>query len=240
MLNDLVRITHLHFDELARAWLGVLNGKTATIHCRKGCSGCCSLAVHASFPEAATVSATLTIPQQKSLSRYVEQLTAELPELTDMKSYLRRHRENIGPCPFLDNQGSCGIYAVRPLTCRALLSTRPAEWCSVDFTTLDEWDKQAYEAGLNRQVVAWPTHYVAATQEMARQQESALLASMKQKCGWSLAGNFPLLVWLAHPERLGRSGITTQQVDDLLGGFRSDHLPLLSLETATGVDPVLR
>lgn len=240
MLNDLVRTTHLHFDEFTRVWLGLLNGKTATIHCGKGCSGCCSLAVHTSFPEAATVGATLTIPQQQRLSGYIERLIAKQPELTDMKSYLRRHREEIGPCPFLDNEGSCGVYAVRPLTCRALLSTRPAEWCSVDFTALDEWDRQAYEAGLNRQIVAWPTHYVAATQEMARQRESDLLVSMQQKCGWSLAGNFPLLAWLAHPERLGRSGITVQQADDLLGVFKINHLPLLALKTTTGADPVCR
>jgi len=237
MLNDLVRTTHLHFDELTHAWL---KHETGTIHCRKGCSGCCSLAVHASFPEAAAVSATLTLPQQQRLNGYIERLTAAQPELTSMKIYLRRHRKDIGPCPFLDNDGACGIYDVRPLTCRALLSTRPAEWCSVDFAALDEWDRQAYESGLNRRIVAWPTHYVAITQEMARQKESDVLERMKQRLGWSLAGNFPLMVWLAHPERLGRSGITVRQVDDQIVGFRTDHLPLLVLETATEADSVQR
>ncbi len=231
MLREQVKDTLFGFEEFTDSWRKSPRGTSSTIHCRKGCSGCCSLAVHATFPEAAAATATLKPLQQKALSCYMERLSAMLPGLTDLKSYLRRHRRDLGPCPFLSESGACGIYEVRPLTCRALLSTRPAEWCSVDFASLDDWDRQAYESGLDRQVVAWPTHYVAATQEAARHRENTLLDTMRQRFGWSLAGNFPLMVWLAHPDRLGRSHLSGQEAADILHALGYRHPLLLELAT---------
>lgn len=230
MLNKQVRSSLLRLDEFVGKWQNLWQGAVSSIYCRKGCSGCCNLAVHASFPEAIAAITAVTSQQLRALSDYIERLRAALPELTDLKSYLHYHRQEIGPCPFLDGGGACGIYADRPLSCRALLSTRPAEWCSVDFAGLDKWDRLAYEAGLDRRVVAWPTHYVAATQEAARIQETDLIVEMKQAFGWSLAGNFPLMVWLAHPDRLGQAGLTGQTAREQLIGLGLNHPSLLELD----------
>lgn len=204
---------HDQLDKFTDKWLEGYLAPGKTIHCRKGCAGCCHLAVHATYPEAVAVAAVLTEPQLKALSDYVERIKIALPKLTDLKSYLKQHRQTLGPCPFLSAQGSCSIYSLRPLSCRALLSTRPEAWCTVDFSQLDQWDKQAYENSLDRQVVAWPMHYVAATQDFGRELENTLLESMHQEKGWALSGNFAVMVWLESNVQLSRhNAATTQQL----------------------------
>jgi len=208
---------HLHFEQFANTWLSSYRASGKTIYCREKCAGCCHLAVHATYPEAAAVAEILTEAQLQKLSDYIERLKTALPEFTDLKSYLKRHRQTLGPCPFLDAQGSCTIYLRRPLSCRALLSTRPAAWCTVDFSELDHWDKQAYESSLDRQVVAWPTHYVAATQDFGRDLENTLLESMRREKGWSLSGNFAVMVWLERNVQLSRyEAATTQEIRDIV------------------------
>lgn len=186
--------------------------------------------MHATYPEAATVARGLSGQQEKKLSAYIKRLKTALPEMTSLKSYLKNHREKVGPCPFLDSQGCCSIYSIRPLSCRALLSTRPAAWCTVDFSELSDWDKQAYESSLDRQIVAWPTHYVAATQDFGQELEGSLLLSMQREKGWSLSGNFAVMVWLESTSTLsGRDITTTQQLHDLLIDNGLDNPLLLNL-----------
>ena len=186
------------------------------------------MAVHATYPEAVAVAGELGEPQLERLSGYIERLKTALPEMTSFKDYLKRHRQALGPCPFLDAQGSCSIYSIRPLSCRALLSTRPAAWCTVDFSTLDHWDKQAYESSLDRQVVAWPTHYVAATQDFGSELENTLLTSMQKENGWALSGNFAVMVWLEKSEQLSRHNRASKQqaLDILLASGLNSHLLL--------------
>ena len=220
---------HDQFDKFINDWLSNHHASGKTIYCREGCSGCCHLAVHATYPEAVAVANILPEPQIKSLSDYIERLITVLPELTDLKSYLKRHRQSLGPCPFLDTQGSCSIYSTRPLSCRALLSTRPAAWCTVDFSELGHWDKQAYESSLDRHVVAWPTHYVAATQDFGQELENTLLESMQRTTGWSLSGNFAVMVWLEKNIQLSKhNAATTQQVRNLLTASGLDNHLLLN------------
>ena len=138
----------------------------------------------------------LSTQQITDLATYAERIKKAQNGWGDLKSYLKEHRKQLGPCPFLAQSGSCSIYALRPLACRALLSTRPVAWCGVDFSELDNWDKQVYESSLDRQVVAWPTHYVAATQDFAQTLEKTLLETMAREKGWALSGNFAIMVWL--------------------------------------------
>jgi Fe-S-cluster containining protein len=225
MLNQ-----HDQFDKFINKWLANYRASGKTIYCRENCSGCCHLAVHATYPEAVAALEGLTEHQSKKLAGYIERLKTALPELTDLKSYLKKHRQALGPCPFLDAQGSCSIYSLRPLSCRALLSTRPAAWCTVDFSELESWDKQAYESGLDHQVVAWPTHYIAAAQILARELEETLLATMQRDKGWSLSGNFAVMVWLENNKRLSRLKVATaQQVRDILTASELDNHLLLQL-----------
>lgn len=218
---------HQQLDEFTTNWLEAYSASGRDIHCRKGCSGCCHLAVHATFPEAVAVATLLSEQQKKCLAGHIDRLRDAIAELTDLKSYLKTHREKLGPCPFLDAQGGCSIYSIRPLSCRALLSTRPSAWCTVDFATLDAWDKQAYESGLDREIVTWPTHFVAATQDYGQELEMQLLASMHQQYGWSLSGNFALMVWLAEQHQSENSFFSKQAIRSTLSDNRLNSELLL-------------
>ena len=187
---------HQKFATFAAAWLSSYLDSGKQPYCRDNCSGCCHLAVHATFPEAVAVASELSIQQTAELANYVERIKTAHKDWSNLKSYLKEHRQKLGPCPFLNQKGSCTIYPLRPLACRALLSTRPAVWCTVDFSELNNWDKQAYESSLDRQVVAWPTHYVAETQDFAQELEKSLLESMQREKNWALSGNFAIMVWL--------------------------------------------
>lgn len=192
---DTVR-QHIKQEEFTNRWLDSYQASGKKIFCKKGCSGCCSLAVHTTFPEARNIAESLPAQQTEKLEGYIEALKGLVSDLVDLKTYLKTHRQQIGPCPFLDDNGTCTIYDQRPLSCRSLLSTRPAGWCTVDFSTLSDWDKQAYESGLDPTVVALPTHFVAATQDYARELETEILNEMRHLYGFHLTGNLPLLVWL--------------------------------------------
>jgi Fe-S-cluster containining protein len=187
---------HHQFAIFSDTWLDSYRESGKELYCHDGCFGCCHLAVHATFPEAIAVAPQLSAQQSHELANYVARIKKAHKSWGNLKSYLKEHRQKLGPCPFLNKEGSCTIYTLRPLACRALLSTRPAAWCTVDFSALDSWDKQAYESSLDRQVVAWPTHYVAATQDFGQKLETTLLESMRQEKGWALSGNFAIMVWL--------------------------------------------
>lgn len=209
----------LPYDKLesfTEKWLTEYKESGKTIFCQAGCSGCCNLAVHATLPEAARVAKKLPDQLHSRISAYITRLKECLTSAKDMKSYLRQHRTTIGPCPFLDLNGHCDIYALRPLSCRALLSTRPADWCEVDFAELDYWDKQAFESSLDRKIVAWPTHYVAATQNFARMLEQQILDEMTQRKGFAISGNFVVMVWLEANHQLSQPTMSLERIQDVL------------------------
>lgn len=176
--------------------------ESATIYCGKGCSNCCSLAVNCSFPEAAAIARELT-PQQR------QQLAVRLPTLWQLsrqaetlKQFLRLFRSQLGGCPFLDETGSCGIYPQRPFSCRSLLSTRNSSWCAVDFGALHPQEKEAFLSSLDQELVAFPTHYLAASQEIGLEYEALSLSQMRESFGFSLSGNLLHQVWLEGEYRL--------------------------------------
>jgi hypothetical protein len=124
---------HDQMDKFVDAWLAGGQVPGRQIFCRKGCGGCCNLAVHATWPEAVAAAAAFPAQHAARLSAYVDRLMATLCQLADLKTYLKLHRQTIGPCPFLTDKATCALYDKRPISCRALLSTRPAAWCTVDF-----------------------------------------------------------------------------------------------------------
>jgi len=196
---------HAELDRRISTWLHDHRLRGGHIHCRRGCGGCCNLVVNATLPEAAFIAAALDQPRRDRLAVYITRLKQHLPAAADLKSFLKIHRQLIGFCPFLDAEENCGIYPFRPLSCRALLSTRPAAWCTVDFSTLHELERAAFIASLDREVVAFPSHYVAATQQAARNLENDLLSGMAARCGFSLGGHLPTLVWLELEAGLSRN-----------------------------------
>ncbi len=167
--------------------------KGGSIYCRKACGNCCTLTVNCSYPEAVILASALT-PRQHDL------VLARLPLLeqlcsaaTDLKTFLVSHRNQAGGCPFLDSEECCSCYADRPLSCRALLSTRPEAWCGVDFSTLHPLEKQAFLSSLDAEVVAYPSHYLARPLEQAAAMEKSLDDEFAMQYGVKISGN---LIWL--------------------------------------------
>ena len=185
-------------DGVIAAWLREREAAGKRIFCAPGCSNCCTLFVQSTLVEALHVAAELTAPQVNKLEDYILRQREIFAGVSDFLTVLRKQRSLLGPCPFLDSAGCCSIYAQRPLPCRALLSTKPAEWCSVDFSTLDPLEKRLYLESLEREIVAFPVHYVASTQNAAQEAEARILAQMEAQFGAAISGNFPLLVYLAH------------------------------------------
>lgn len=167
-----------------------------TIYCRKGCSGCCSLNVHCSFTEILAILPLLSEQIITTVASYAKQLQQLANRTTELKSFLRLSRQQLGQCPFLDENGSCQIYSVRPLSCRALLSTKEPHYCCLDFSTLSSQEKQDFMASLDQAVVNFPTHYLAVPQQIAMTAEQQCSDSMINTFGFALSGSLPYLVFL--------------------------------------------
>jgi hypothetical protein len=184
------------FDRFLATWQDSYAVAGGTIFCRCGCSGCCSLVVNCTFPEALRAAAKLPVTQHEQLRRHIEQVAPLAQSAKTVPDWLRAHRTQSGGCPFLSTDGVCGIYGTRPVSCRALLATQDPRWCTMDFSTLISCEKQEFMASLDRSVVAFPLHYVAVAREQGEQLERALLQAMAARYGFALYGNLPVLVWL--------------------------------------------
>jgi len=185
------------FDREVVAALEDCRTRNLTLHCRRGCANCCRLAVHATWPEAERLAAQLTETQRVILAEHVAQLRTLTASCADFKDYLRRYRSEMNGCPFLEADGACGVYEFRPLSCRALLSTRPGDWCGIDLAALPDLDKQLYLASLDPELVDYPTHYLARTRGRGEVLEDRLLEQMRQTDKVAVSGNLAMLCWLA-------------------------------------------
>lgn len=183
------------FDSLAAQETTGYAANGGSIHCTKGCSDCCTLAVNCTAAEALLISQSLGKPQMEALYGYIERLKEKVATASDLKSYLQIHRKELGGCPFLENS-ICTIYDVRALSCRALLSTKESRWCATDFGELGQGEKQSFIESLDRSHVAFPMHYLAVTQNSAQELENQLAMLMMQQFGLAIYGSMPLLVYL--------------------------------------------
>lgn len=212
-------------DMMNAAWVGDYSSRGGVIHCGRGCHSCCSLTVNCPLPEAVALAACLDEAQLASVSAYASRLLELAAGITDMKEYLQMQRRDMGMCPLLGDDGSCGVYAARPLTCRALLSTRESYWCGVDFAVLPAEEKERYITSLDRSVTAFPLHYAASPQDTGREFEERQLAHMQQLFGFACYGCMPVLVSLVHEHGLADAE-SREQAERLVAaaGFSS---PLL-------------
>jgi len=204
------------------------------IYCQKGCPNCCSLVVNCSFPEAVTVAKSLTGEQRKLVADRALSIRNLARQSKGLLEFLRGYRNAIGSCALLDaREQSCSVYAARPLTCRALLSTRPSAWCGVDLATLHPLEKEAFLSSLDRDLVSFPTHYLAAPQELASEYETDLGALMQKQFGHGLSGNLIYQVWLEQEHqlsaKLARSGFN---LVDYLERQQLFHPLLLQVRTS--------
>lgn len=195
-LMELTRQRQAELDETIAAWREEA-GANVRLWCGPGCGNCCSLTVNSSFPEAMILASILSEYQRQNLHVTVAKLQKHARQSADARSFLVGYRTAVGPCPFLDAAANCSVYTARPLACRALLATRPADWCGENLGDLDPMEQDAFLAGLDRRVVAWPTHYAAVPQELAAELERGLIFAMFRTHGFGVTGSLPLLTCLA-------------------------------------------
>lgn len=183
-------------DQLCSLSVGEFHAKGGRIYCEKGCSACCSLNVRCTFTEAVHIAQHLNAHQRAAISKHVRHLQEIERSSADIKSFLYACRAQAGSCPLLDGAGACSIYPMRPLACRALLSTMEPHYCGLDFSTLSSEQKQAFMDHLDRDAVNFPTHYLAMPQHIARAAEMDVAQQLRKACGFSLSGSLAYLVEL--------------------------------------------
>lgn len=121
-----------------------------TVSCKKGCSACCHQLIPVSETEARHLAKLIELmqPERREAVRAKaaagQAKLAELGQLDALKNPppwpdgtnyqpLMDYVHAKIACQFLDDDGSCSIYAERPLVCREFLVTSPAEDCSRPF-----------------------------------------------------------------------------------------------------------
>lgn len=204
LLDELTTLREC-MDMMAAAWSADYRCHGGTIFCGKGCRECCSLTVNCTLPEAVLLAQNLNDRQAQVVAEYAVRLGELVTPTMELKDYLRLQRSDMGWCPLLEDDGSCGTYAYRPLACRALLSTKESFYCGVDFATLTGEQKQAYVESLDRSVTDFPLHYVASTRETGAELEARSLTLMRERFGFSVYGAMPVLLHLVLVHGLARA-----------------------------------
>ena len=93
----------------------------ARIACGPGCGSCCVVNVSTLLPEGVAISRylqTFSEKTQQQLDERLETLWQRVRGLDDAERLAVQSQ-----CAFLDEQGSCMVYPVRPLLCRSITST---------------------------------------------------------------------------------------------------------------------
>lgn len=85
--------------------------------CRKGCSFCCTFMgdIDITTLEGMAIRERLSLIPPDERSRLYSMIEG---------NRMARERGKAAPCPFINEQGACSIYEVRPFTCRQLYSLK--------------------------------------------------------------------------------------------------------------------
>jgi len=226
-LLDQVKQQQAFLEMFVRSWVDDYRSDGGAVFCGKGCRNCCSLAVHTGFVEALAVARRLDEGQGRRVEAYAVKLRDLVQGVGELPEYLRLHRQEMGFCPLLDEDGACGVYPVRPLTCRSLISTRESAWCGADFSKVAPAERDAFIAGLDKKVVAFPSHYVAVLQESGKELEDVGAQQMRALLGFALYGNLGVLVHLCRNHGLAEACLQgSTQATRVIAKAGFDH-PLL-------------
>lgn len=96
------------------------------VACKAGCFHCCVLNVSVLLPEAVAIAGWLSLHcSGAGCDAQLKRLQSHALRVRWMEDSERIHRQTA--CPFVDAQGSCSIYPVRPLVCRAVTSLDKAD-----------------------------------------------------------------------------------------------------------------
>lgn len=102
-----------------RVRLSVLQSQKVQPACSKGCSHCCHHKVGVTMPE--LIAIVVHLEAESERREVVRAKAAELAKNPLIFSDTEKPRARI-PCALLDEDGSCGVYEVRPIPCRSWLS----------------------------------------------------------------------------------------------------------------------
>lgn len=95
------------------------------ISCRKGCSFCCHTLVAASASEGDLIQLYV---RDNGITVDTDRLSLQA-HVKDPENYARSLRWQDSACVFLNEQGECKIYPVRPVTCRKLTVLSDPKLC---------------------------------------------------------------------------------------------------------------
>ena len=145
-------------DRAAKGVVQLVNGGGEhRIACRRGCNKCCTAFVRVTFAEAAAIAQWLFDRSNTDrLNRFREKtarwLTAAGPEVEMLEALATRYHVHLESgsesqlfaeavrtyhrrklmCPFNADDGSCDIYRLRPVVCRAFFVVDTSEGCGPD------------------------------------------------------------------------------------------------------------
>jgi Fe-S-cluster containining protein len=94
---------------------------TMPVRCTKGCSHCCNIMVHSTQLEVDVIFDYMKEKKIKVSQKRLEEQT----KLTVPTYFLSEHRR----CVFLDDQGLCKVYPVRPMACRNYFVVTEPDLC---------------------------------------------------------------------------------------------------------------
>jgi len=118
------RVLHVRVDEAIRAFLEARPDLAGAVRCGKGCAHCCRVFVGITEDEA-----ELLAEEVKAGRARPDPARLELQRHWTSPSDFATHPREEAACVFLQEDGSCGVYADRPSACRALLVASDPEDC---------------------------------------------------------------------------------------------------------------
>jgi Fe-S-cluster containining protein len=161
--DDTFQIEYCRFLELfGRYQREVLRQSPFTLSCAKNCSACCYHWVEDVYSfEAIIIASYVRKHMPLRISEIIDSFKRDVAEMERLDAIVtsrlmrrRRNPESAGidsvdlllasfyqlrrPCAFLEEDGSCGIYEVRPLTCRIYMSFSLPEYCDPDYINVSD------------------------------------------------------------------------------------------------------
>lgn len=99
---------------------------SGVVSCRAGCGACCHTKVMVNAEEA-----DLLVMAAEKKNWAIDKIRLKIQK-DFLSSDFYEADELVSRCVFLDDYQMCKIYEVRPMACRNLLVTTPAEYCKTD------------------------------------------------------------------------------------------------------------
>lgn len=135
-----------------------IGANAVPVRCGRGCARCCShyvVSVHA----AEILSIHDALRRRPDYGRFIRACRRRVASFAGWREFVEKayagerrtkaerydlalehyYDEDVG-CPFLAEDGACGIYDVRPLSCRMYLASSSPDYCATGRNTLEESD----------------------------------------------------------------------------------------------------